>query len=204
MEKLAIFVASRTFEEAVDVLVRAVSLHDDWLRGSPQRVLLWRGHHLHQLPPGRRDVIEQIQGVDAVEVEVGIARDGRNGRADEWKRDTKVRGPKSYTRTSRRLTSSSQARHSTLPIILDLPADTSSKRMRVRCKTGKRASGTKIGANDLDRTENDTAVPYAFDSTGRPGVNPRSPDGTGAAGSSTAARGVVVGSNRRIWVKTSK
>ena len=40
-----------TFEEAIDVLVRAVSLHDDWLRSAPQRVLLRRSDHLHQLPP---------------------------------------------------------------------------------------------------------------------------------------------------------
>lgn len=41
--------AAVTFEEAVDVLVRLVALHDDWLRGAPHWVLLRRGDHLHQL-----------------------------------------------------------------------------------------------------------------------------------------------------------
>lgn len=50
-----------TFEEAVDVLVRTVSLHDDWLRGAPQRVFLRRRDHLHQLPPERCDVIAQVE-----------------------------------------------------------------------------------------------------------------------------------------------
>lgn len=60
--------AEFTFEEAVDVLVGLVTLHDDWLRGTPQRPFLRGGDHLHQLEkkkPQRRKSRQTADGANA-------------------------------------------------------------------------------------------------------------------------------------------